>query len=281
MYLFVIGIFEKTVLADGISAPVADKLFSFSGVPGIWDAWCGILAFSIQIYCDFAGYSTCAIGVAMCLGFSLPDNFRFPYGAAGFSEFWKRWHISLSTWLRDYLYIPLGGSRYGSFRTAVNLMITMLLGGLWHGASWTFVVWGALHGVFLIVERVVVHLTPAQIRRLKNPALPLLIVATFVLTNFAWVFFRAESWAQAIRITTAMIGLGENSAEGLFDFAKSVEVFALAAVLVGFHSVMRHRTIEDLFGRMPEFVRAIAIAGMLIAIATMSGNDRAFIYFQF
>ena len=104
------------------------------------------LAFSGQIFCDFAGYSTTAIGAAMCLGFAMPDNFRFPYAAVGFSDFWRRWHISLSSWLRDYLYIPLGGNRHGAARTYVSLMTTMLLGGLWHGASWTFVAWGGLHG---------------------------------------------------------------------------------------------------------------------------------------
>ena len=117
------------------------------------DAWVGTLAFSGQIFCDFAGYSTTAIGVALCLGFAMPDNFRFPYAAVGFSDFWRRWHITLSTWLRDYLYIPLGGNRDGAARTYVALMVTMLLGGLWHGAAWTFVVWGGLHGLYLAVER--------------------------------------------------------------------------------------------------------------------------------
>src|SRR5690606_34941407 len=118
------------------------------------DAWTGVAAFSLQILFDFAGYSTCAIGAALCLGFHFGDNFRFPYGAIGFSDFWRRWHISLSTWLRDYLYIPLGGNRGGARRTAINLAVVMLLGGLWHGAAWTFVVWGALHGAYLSIERV-------------------------------------------------------------------------------------------------------------------------------
>jgi hypothetical protein len=116
--------------------------------------WVATLAFSGQIFCDFAGYSTTAIGVAMCLGFAMPDNFRFPYAAVGFSDFWRRWHITLSAWLRDYLYIPLGGNRHGEARTHLSLMVTMLLGGLWHGASWTFVVWGGLHGLYLSTERV-------------------------------------------------------------------------------------------------------------------------------
>ncbi len=113
----------------------------------------GVLAFSGQIFFDFAGYSSCAIGAALCLGFTLPQNFLFPYAAVGFTDFWRRWHITLSSWLRDYLYIPLGGNRLGKYRTYFNLMVTMLLGGLWHGANWTFVVWGALHGFYLWVEK--------------------------------------------------------------------------------------------------------------------------------
>ena len=118
------------------------------------DAWTGVLAFSGQIFFDFAGYSTCAIGAALCLGFHLKDNFRFPYAAVGFSDFWRRWHISLSTFLRDFLYIPLGGNRRGPARAAINLVIVMFIGGLWHGAAWTFVVWGLIHGVFLMIERI-------------------------------------------------------------------------------------------------------------------------------
>ena len=149
-----LGLFQKIVLADGFLAPAAgDGLRRHGRMPGALDAWMGTLAFSGQIFCDFAGYSTTAIGAAMCLGFAMPDNFRFPYAAVGFSDFWRRWHITLSAWLRDYLYIPLGGNRHGEARTYFALMATMLLGGLWHGASWTFVVWGGLHGLYLAVER--------------------------------------------------------------------------------------------------------------------------------
>jgi len=144
--LMTLGIFEKVVIADGALAPTVDDVFGAKGYVPFLDAWLGAMAFSGQIFCDFAGYSTTAIGAALCLGFSIPNNFRFPYAAVGFSDFWRRWHISLSTWLRDYLYIPLGGNRKGNIRTYVNLSVTMLLGGLWHGASWTFVVWGGLHG---------------------------------------------------------------------------------------------------------------------------------------
>ena len=134
--LLILGLFEKSVLADSIFAPVADAFFNGVDKNGIAASWSGVLAFAGQIFCDFAGYSTCAIGTALAFGFELPTNFRFPYAAVGFSDFWRRWHISLSTWLRDYLYISLGGNRRGEFRTYVNLMSTMLIGGLWHGAAW-------------------------------------------------------------------------------------------------------------------------------------------------
>ncbi len=153
--LMTLGLFEKVVMADGVFAPAVDLVYGAAGPVSALDAWFGTLAFSGQIFCDFAGYSTTAIGAALCLGFHLPNNFRFPYAAIGFSDFWRRWHISLSTWLRDYLYIPLGGNRKGTRRTIINLALTMLLGGLWHGAAWTFVVWGGLHGLYLIIERVV------------------------------------------------------------------------------------------------------------------------------
>src|SRR5829696_6846925 len=153
LFLLSLGLFMKVVMADTMLAGAADSVFTFPHLVLSLDAWMGVLAFSGQIFFDFAGYSTCAIGVAMCLGFKLPENFRYPYAAIGFSDFWRRWHITLSTWLRDYLYIPLGGNRHGGKRTYINLMLTMLLGGLWHGASLTFVVWGGMHGVLLAITR--------------------------------------------------------------------------------------------------------------------------------
>jgi len=152
LFLLSLGLFMKVVLADASLSGSADSVFNNPVFVSKLDSWMGVLAFSGQIFFDFAGYSTCAIGVAMCLGFWLPQNFKFPYAAVGFSDFWRRWHITLSAWLRDYLYIPLGGNRKDELRTHVNLMITMLLGGLWHGASWTFVAWGALHGIYLSIE---------------------------------------------------------------------------------------------------------------------------------
>ncbi len=151
--LLTTGLFMKIIIADTLLAPVVDKIYSHPENFGSIETWTAILSFSGQIFCDFGGYSTCAIGAALCLGFILPDNFKAPYAAFGFRDFWQRWHISLSTWLRDYLYISLGGNRISFTRANINLMITMLIGGLWHGASWLFVIWGGLHGFYLIIER--------------------------------------------------------------------------------------------------------------------------------
>ena len=159
-----LGLFEKVVLADTMLSGSADRVFGYGGPLIALDSWMGVIAFAGQIFFDFAGYSTCAIGAALCLGFHLKDNFRFPYAAIGFSDFWRRWHISLSTFLRDYLYIPLGGNRVGWARAAINLVIVMFLGGLWHGAAWTFVVWGLLHGFYLVIE----HTLARVLRRTRR-----------------------------------------------------------------------------------------------------------------
>lgn len=166
LFLLSLGLFLKVAVADGLLAEPTDLIFGVPFPVQPLDAWVGVLGFSGQIFCDFAGYSTCAIGVSLCLGFVLPENFRYPYAAIEFSDFWRRWHITLSTWLRDYLYIPLGGNRLGPFRTYFSLVVTMLLGGLWHGAAWTFVAWGALHGLFLCVERL---LRERASRRVAEP----------------------------------------------------------------------------------------------------------------
>jgi D-alanyl-lipoteichoic acid acyltransferase DltB (MBOAT superfamily) len=279
--LMTLGLFEKVVVADALLAPVTEGLYSASGIPSFSTAWAGTLAFAGQIFCDFAGYSTCAIGAALCLGFTLPRNFHFPYAAVGFSDFWRRWHISLSTWLRDYLYIPLGGNRKGSWRTQINLMVTMLLGGLWHGASWTFVIWGGLHGLYLIVERSLKNKFHHYLIW-KHPASEMVLaMITFLLVCFTWVFFRATSFKQALDILGAMLGISsEPSTLSLGTSALLTSIVVMGTILV-VHWLLRNCFIEDFIDVLPWWVISFSIAGMLYAIVTLPGQDRSFIYFQF
>jgi D-alanyl-lipoteichoic acid acyltransferase DltB (MBOAT superfamily) len=278
--LIVLGLFEKVVLADAGLANVADRVFAAASPVGFADAWLGTLAFSGQIFCDFAGYSTIAIGVALCFGFALPDNFRMPYAAIGFSDFWRRWHISLSTWLRDYLYIPLGGNRGNEGRTYVNLMLTMLLGGLWHGASWTFVVWGGLHGVYLAVER--------WIRRRSgvagDPASPWnrvgLALVTYGLVNVTWVFFRAETFDGAARVLAGMAGLAEGP-EAILPTIYMLKTGVIITAIVVVQWLMRNRDLEGIVARTPWWVSGLVAAAMLFAVIIAQGSGDAFIYFQF
>lgn len=280
--LVLTGLFEKIVVADGLLAPIVERVYDVSMTPDFVSAWCGTAAFAGQIFCDFAGYSTCAIGVAACMGFKLPRNFNFPYAAVGFSDFWHRWHISLSTWLRDYLYIPLGGNRKGLPRTFGNIMMTMLIGGLWHGASWTFVIWGGLHGVYLVAERAIKLVLPeSSIWRVK-PVKLITALLTFVLVCIAWVFFRASSFAQAFEFVTIMFGHAQQ--DSTFLLVRKLNIVILSAVitiLLGLHWKMRDITFEEMACLCPLWLRSLIMALMLMGIVTFSGEDRAFIYFQF
>jgi D-alanyl-lipoteichoic acid acyltransferase DltB (MBOAT superfamily) len=282
--LLVVGLFQKMVLADGIFAPVAEHVFGAAGTSGMnyLAAWAGTLGFAGQIFCDFAGYSTCAIGVALCLGFAMPDNFHYPYAAIGFSDFWQRWHISLSTWLRDYLYIPLGGNRRGDVRTYYNLMLTMLIGGLWHGASWTFVAWGGLHGLYLVLERLA-KASPIGAARIWQtfPAKFLLGMATFIAVCFTWVFFRAETFSDAFQMISAMVGKAPELPALRLGKRMLILCFVGITCLVTAHWMCRNTTLEAIVAKMPAVLWAFLLAVMIVSIATVSGEERAFIYFQF
>jgi alginate O-acetyltransferase complex protein AlgI len=197
-----LGLAKKVLLANACGK-VADACFGAGSVSAA-DAWYGVSQYAFQIYFDFSGYSDMAIGLALMFGFVIKKNFDSPYRSASITEFWRRWHLSLSTWLRDYLYLPLGGNRHGERRTYVNLLLVMLLGGLWHGASWNFVVWGALHGGFLGVER----WRSASGRAPLLPR-PLRVALTFVLVLVTWVFFRAPDLPSAIRYLSSMAGLAK------------------------------------------------------------------------
>ncbi|WP_128546844.1 MBOAT family O-acyltransferase [Larkinella soli] len=307
LFLLSLGLFMKVTVADGLLADTADLIFGLPFPVRTLDAWIGVLAFSGQIFCDFAGYSTCAIGASLCLGITLPDNFRYPYAAVGFSDFWRRWHITLSTWLRDYLYIPLGGNRKGRPRTYVNLMLTMLLGGLWHGASWTFVVWGALHGLFLCIERLIrdgldrtrrrrtaAHqegaLSEGTVisRAALGPALSLrgrsgqflLALLTLFLVNITWVFFRATTFKGAGLLLLSMFGVIPNGAPMLTTTA----ILTVGLVTVGIivcHWRMRNSSLERLMERLPWWALGMVWAILLISLVLAQKSTSSFIYFQF
>jgi alginate O-acetyltransferase complex protein AlgI len=222
--IFVFGFFKKVFLADRL-APFVETVFSNAGAFDGATVWLGVLAYAVQIYCDFSGYSDMAIGMARIMGYEFSINFNTPYIARSIQEFWHRWHISLSTWLRDYLYIPLGGSRHGRARTYINLMVTMLLGGLWHGASWAFVFWGGLHGAALALHR-----GWCEWRGKKHTAggggfLSGLAgwSATMLIVLVGWVFFRAGSFEQAGVVLNKMFIPG--------DGVRWIHPFALTAVL--------------------------------------------------
>ena len=290
LLLLTFGLFIKVVLADGFLAPTANEVFGATSALLAVDTWMGVLAFSGQIFFDFAGYSTCAIGVAMCLGFALPQNFRFPYAAIGFTDFWRRWHITLSAWLRDYLYIPLGGNRKGTGRTYVNLMITMLLGGLWHGANWTFVVWGGLHGFYLWVEKFfrdtfsrrgtqpeAVPMTVSD----KTPSLGFLYaLLTFFLVNVTWVFFRAGTFDQAWTMLGSMFGILKGGAPMLTTIS-IIKVWSIATIMVVTHWWMRNTSLLQLVYKVPFWLVSIGWAAMLVALAFSQESSSSFIYFQF
>lgn len=280
-FLLILGLFEKVIMSDCLLAPVADMLFNEVGTPDTISAWTGSLAFTGQIFFDFAGYSTCAIGIALCLGFTLPQNFKYPYAAVGFSDFWRRWHISLSSWLRDYLYISLGGNRHGTVRTYINLFLTMLIGGLWHGASWSFVAWGGLHGLYLVIERFLKSIVPDSPVWTKLPVQLFFAFITFLAVSFAWIFFRADSFGQAFTILSTMLTLGPDSSTIRIKlFYVPMTICITAAIFIS-HWVMRNRSLETIVGEMPWWLRGMVLAVLMVIIVTCSGEDRAFIYFQF
>jgi D-alanyl-lipoteichoic acid acyltransferase DltB (MBOAT superfamily) len=309
LFLLSLGLFMKVVMADTLLAGSADSVFSFPAPLLPLDAWMGVLAFSGQIFFDFAGYSTCAIGVAMCLGFTLPENFRYPYAAIGFSDFWRRWHITLSSWLRDYLYIPLGGNRGTEARTYVNLMLTMLLGGLWHGASWTFVVWGALHGIYLCVERAIRPrklelapviaenaikvITPADTKPvittnsfapafLRNKGVNQFLAAllTFFLVNVTWVFFRAADFGTAWRLLSSMFGF-VNDGTALLPTLDIIKVSSITVLLVLTHWFMRNTSVLNVAQKTKWWVVGLFWAFLVILLVLSQKTSDSFIYFQF
>jgi alginate O-acetyltransferase complex protein AlgI len=268
--------FAKKVLIANPCGKVADLAFD-AGSLGVIDAWYGVTAYAFQIYFDFSGYSDMAIGLGLMMGFVFAKNFDSPYRSASMTEFWHRWHISLSTWLRDYLYLPLGGNRKGPIRTYVNLFVVMLLGGLWHGAAWNFVIWGAIHGALLAAERM--NGRAPLYARLPVPAQ---IVATFVLVLLSWVFFRASDLESAIAYLGHMSGVGsaQNAAPllaGVIYQPYYVGTVAIAATVTWFSPQTWDWT------RVLTLPKTVAVAALFI-LATVALTTQAFnpfIYFIF
>lgn len=270
--LILTGYVKKLIFADQF-ALVADSYFANpSALPGMASAWTGTLAFALQIFFDFSGYTDIAIGVALLFGFHFPENFRRPYLSASITEFWRRWHMTLSRWLRDYIYISLGGNRRGKPRTYLNLMLTMLLGGLWHGASWNFVIWGGYHGLLLSIERMIWG------RREHNGfvRIPLTIV-TFFLACVGWVFFRAKTFAAASYVLAQMFtGSAGTSLFGAWHWRLVAIAFIIA--------------LGEEYGRLltrlseiPGWARAACAVAVLLVIELFSASDQTipFVYFQF
>jgi D-alanyl-lipoteichoic acid acyltransferase DltB (MBOAT superfamily) len=273
-FLIVNGLVKKMVVSDYISLNFVDRIFDDPLLYSGFELLMGVYGYAIQIYCDFSGYTDVALGVALLLGFRLPPNFNSPYKAASIRDFWRRWHISLSRWLRDYLYIPLGGNRHGKLRTYINLLLTMLLGGLWHGASGKFVVWGGLHGVALVAERLM--------GRWRLPR-ALGVLFTFHFVCLAWTFFRATDLASALNI------LHRIGSEFYVSIIPDVvvgygSVFALMGVAYLLHVLPQRLKIgyRELFLRLPDVAKMLLIALAIFCIYQVSSSElQPFIYFQF
>ncbi len=288
--LFLIGLIKKTVLADGI-APVATLVFDAAArgtLPGVAESWAAALAYSFELYFDFSGYSDMALGAARLFGIVLPLNFASPYQAASIIEFWRRWHMTLSRFLRDYLYIPLGGNRHGRFRRYLNLFITMLLGGLWHGAAWNFVAWGAWHGLLLAVNhglRAVFARLGLEALMASGPARLLGWAVTWFCVLLGWVVFRAEGFPAAGRMFAAMAG----TKGGFAAFTPGPEMWAELGILgaIAFLApnsqslVLGGPEASRFFQWRPNLAWAAALAlGFLVAVGQMS-DVSPFLYYRF
>ena len=281
LFLIIGGLIKKTFISDYISLNFVDRVFDS---PSSYTAFENLMAsygYALQIYCDFSGYSDMAIGIAMLLGFRLPDNFRTPYKSASITEFWRRWHISLSSWLRDYLYISLGGNRKGKFRTYFNLFLTMLLGGLWHGASLKFVIWGVLHGLALVVER----LFKKRLSLPKNRLVWILkVIATFHFVVFAWIFFRARDFATAFEVIENIGELQFHIDEWLTIISGYRNVFLVMLIGYVWHFLPSKwiGMLRELFNKLPIVLKALVLAlAYWVVYATATSGPQPFIYFQF
>jgi D-alanyl-lipoteichoic acid acyltransferase DltB (MBOAT superfamily) len=278
------GFFLKLCLADDTAATVVGPRFDVPDLFGSLAHMIGVVAFALQIYGDFAGYSLIAIGLGRVMGVDFGVNFNRPYFARSFSDFWSRWHISLSSWLRDYLYIPLGGNRDGSFNTARNLLITMFLGGLWHGASWTFVVWGLLHGLYLVLQRLVSPAWQLAINGIRLPgwmAAVIEIFTVFALTCLGWIFFRAQTFTDAFRIIEIIFEFRDLQLHMSEQLISTVKTALIASVVFGVDALSARESIRQWYLAHPalRIACALMLVWTIILLGTFAGSS--FLYFQF
>jgi alginate O-acetyltransferase complex protein AlgI len=286
LIIFAIGLFKKTCLADGIQ-PLVGPAFGANS-PTFDQAWIGALAYTFQLYFDFSGYCDMAIGISLMFGIFLPLNFNSPYKATSIIDFWRRWHMTLSQFLRDYLYIPLGGNRRGPALRYLNLMVTMLLGGLWHGAAWTFVIWGVLHGLYLCINHAWNKYGPAIAPRFARPANALAFVLTFLSVVVAWVFFRADSISSAVYVLSRMTEPTQVTF-GRDEMAHTLLIAVYAAIawlapntqtIMGYDH--KNRTVGQGLGarwRRPAFLYATAVVLAFGILGIQQHSE--FIYFRF
>jgi alginate O-acetyltransferase complex protein AlgI len=277
---FLMGLFKKWVIADRM-ALYADPVFAHPGSYNCIAIWMAVIAYALEIYGDFSGYTDMAIGTAHMLGFHLAKNFDMPYLSANVSEFWRRWHISLSTWLRDYLFIPLGGSRGGKWQTCRNLLITMTLGGLWHGASWTFIIWGLLHGLLLIGHRMFQGFCkgrPLWTSAMRSrPGTAGRVLITFLCVSLCWVFFRAQSFGDALRMLSGLLRLhGQNQSMSRMGLGLTI------LVVMACHLLARWNLWQRAAARLPAPVLGATYALLLtLCLVLAPPASKPFIYFQF
>ncbi len=280
--IFVIGLFKKIVIADNLSIfvdNIFEKPLAYSSITVIL----AVVSYSIQIYCDFSGYSDMAIGCAKCLGYTFSRNFNLPYISKNVTEFWKRWHISLSTWLQEYLYIPLGGNRKGKIRRYINLMITMVLGGLWHGANFTFIIWGFLHGLALCIHKVFLGYKKGKKTSVIGAAISMLL--TYIFVCICWVFFRAENLSIAIDVLSRMF-IWQNGITQIFSWSIFSIVVVLIASIVAKLNSKRNGKVEVSgfypvlnLDKLSSLIIFFTFIFFIFCVAYTDANP--FIYFQF
>ncbi|MUG85155.1 MBOAT family protein [Paenibacillus timonensis] len=266
-FIFCVGLFKKVVIADTL-APIATQGFDVSTHLGFVEAWITSLSYTFQLYFDFSGYSDMAIGIALLFNIKLPINFNSPYKALSIKDFWSRWHMTLSRFLKDYIYIPLGGNRKGTFRTYFNLVATFLIGGFWHGAGWTFIVWGLMHGIAQVIQRV------WQKTGVVLPRWCAWLI-TFLFINFTWVFFRATSWDDALKVLRGMFRVGDINVS-LTLASQALLVLAAFAL-----ALFARNSMELKLKFKPNLRYAAFIAGLFVFSILYFNQVSEFLYFTF